>query len=190
MYVDKATEGLENELWRRWSEGNVGEWPLLILQNLPSLYLRHSSFSNPSVASATSQLILQPYFASPTSQALHLASCPWQEVCDSSSSVTSCIVMKNDGVLYIQDLSFSLEFMRLRSLHQSERTIARELVQHKRWTYGRFLERKICNPLVYVADRLEKLRGSGQLSKIPQLVAKIACSVYFARFMKRKIWNS
>ena len=29
---------------------------------LPSLYLRHSSFSNPSVASPTSQLILQPFF--------------------------------------------------------------------------------------------------------------------------------
>ena len=29
---------------------------------LPSLYLRHSSFSNPSVASPTSQLILQPLF--------------------------------------------------------------------------------------------------------------------------------
>ena len=29
---------------------------------LPSLYLRHSSFSNPSVASPSSQLILQPFF--------------------------------------------------------------------------------------------------------------------------------
>ena len=29
---------------------------------LTSLYLRHSSFSNPSVASPTSQLILQPFF--------------------------------------------------------------------------------------------------------------------------------
>ena len=29
---------------------------------LPSLYLRHNSFSNPSVASSTSQLILQPFF--------------------------------------------------------------------------------------------------------------------------------
>ena len=29
---------------------------------LPSLYLRHSSFSNPSVASHTSQLILQTFF--------------------------------------------------------------------------------------------------------------------------------
>ena len=74
---------------------------------LSSLYLRHSSFSNPSVALPTSQLILQPFrcftyvtahsptlpllhlrhssfsnpsFASPTSQALHLihlASRPW-----------------------------------------------------------------------------------------------------------------
>ena len=47
---------------------------------LPSLYLRHSSFSNPSVASPTSQLILLPSFTSSTSQALHLrhlASHPW-----------------------------------------------------------------------------------------------------------------
>ena len=29
--------------------------------------------------------------------------------------------------------------------------------------YGRFLERKIWNLLVYVADRLKKLRGSGEL---------------------------
>ena len=29
---------------------------------LPSLYLRHSSFSNPSIASPTSQFILQPFF--------------------------------------------------------------------------------------------------------------------------------
>ena len=29
---------------------------------LPSLYLRHSSFCNPSVASPTSQLIFQPFF--------------------------------------------------------------------------------------------------------------------------------
>ena len=77
--VGKAREGLENELWRRWVTKN--------------------SFSNISVTSPTSQLILQPfrrftyvtahsptlpllhlrhnsfsnpYFASPTSQALHL----------------------------------------------------------------------------------------------------------------------
>ena len=29
-------------------------------------------------------------------------------------------------------------------------------------TNGRFLERKTWNPLAYVADRLKKLRGSGQ----------------------------
>ena len=121
--VGEATGGLENELWRRESDGRT----LLILQpfrhftyvtshspTLPSLYLRHNSFSNISVASPTSQLcsfsnlsvtsltsqvILQPFcrftyvtahsptlpllhlrhssfsnpsFASPTSQALHL----------------------------------------------------------------------------------------------------------------------
>ena len=47
---------------------------------IPSLYLRLSSFSNPSVATPTSQFILQPFFDSPTSQALqliHLGSRPW-----------------------------------------------------------------------------------------------------------------
>ena len=56
-------------------DGNLGEGAELILQalrrftyvtahsrTLPSLYLRHSSFSNPFVASPTSQLILQPLF--------------------------------------------------------------------------------------------------------------------------------
>ena len=39
--VGKATEGLENKLWRRWSDGKVGEWALL--------------------TSPTSQIILQPF---------------------------------------------------------------------------------------------------------------------------------
>ena len=81
--VGKVTEGLENE-WRRSSDGKVGEWAELIdieiyrytaeliLQpfrhfiyviahspTLPSLYVRHSSFCNPFVASLMSQLILQ-----------------------------------------------------------------------------------------------------------------------------------
>ena len=51
--VGKATEGLEKELWRRWSDGKVGEWA--------ELHLRYSSFSNPSVALPTSQFILQPF---------------------------------------------------------------------------------------------------------------------------------
>ena len=42
----------ENELCRRWNDGNVGEW---------TLHLRHSSFSNPSFALPTSQLIFQPF---------------------------------------------------------------------------------------------------------------------------------
>ena len=90
--VGEATEGLENELWRRWSDGKVGEWARsptfpftsptsqLILQpfrrftyvtayspTLPLLHLCHSSFSVSS-------------FFSPTSQALHLihlANRPW-----------------------------------------------------------------------------------------------------------------
>ena len=73
--LGEAKKGFENELWRRWSNGKVGEWALealLILQPfrhftyvpahspiLPSVYLRHSSFCNPSVASPTSQLFLE-----------------------------------------------------------------------------------------------------------------------------------
>ena len=103
--VDEATEGLKNELWREFcSFSNLSvtsPTSKLILQpfllftyvtahspNLPSLYLRHSSFSNPSFASPTSQalhlvhmaeLTLQPFrhftyvkTHSPTLQSLHL----------------------------------------------------------------------------------------------------------------------
>ena len=80
--VGEAKKGLENELWRRWSDGKLGEWAELstkhwvelILQpfrhityitahfpTLLSLHLRHNSFSNPSVALPMSQLILQPF---------------------------------------------------------------------------------------------------------------------------------
>ena len=45
--VVEAKEGLENELWSRWSVGRVEEW--------------RSSFSNLSVTPPTSQLILQPF---------------------------------------------------------------------------------------------------------------------------------
>ena len=53
--VGEVTESFENqnELWRRWSDGKDGEWALL--------HLRHSSYSNPSVALPMSQLILQPF---------------------------------------------------------------------------------------------------------------------------------
>ena len=67
--VGEETEKLESELCCMYV------WALLILQpfchftyitthspTLPSLYLRQSSFSNPSVASSTSQFILQPFF--------------------------------------------------------------------------------------------------------------------------------
>ena len=98
--VGKVTEGLENEFWRRWCDGKVGEWAKLIViviaklilqpfrdftyvttnsPTLPSLYLRHSSFSNSSVASSTSQFILQHFRRftyvtahSPTLLLLHL----------------------------------------------------------------------------------------------------------------------
>ena len=85
--VGEAKEGSENKLWRRWSNGRVDS---LILQafshftyvtdhspTLPSLYLRHSSFSNPSVASSTSQLVLQPFFCFSYVTGFSLTS-PWE----------------------------------------------------------------------------------------------------------------
>ena len=81
--VGEVTERLENELCFIFQY----LWALLILQpfryftyvttdspTLPSLYLRHSSFYSPSVASPTSQFILNPSFSSPMSQAHELCS--------------------------------------------------------------------------------------------------------------------
>ena len=79
--VGKATDGLENELCSFSNLSVTSPTSQLILQpfrrftyvtahypTLPFLHLRHSSFSNPS-------------FASPTSQALHhLASRPWHYI--------------------------------------------------------------------------------------------------------------
>ena len=58
--VGNATEGLENELILQPSRHFT--YATTHSPNLPSLYLRHSSFSNPSVASPTSQFILHPFF--------------------------------------------------------------------------------------------------------------------------------
>ena len=61
--VGKATEGLENELWRRWRKGlrMSSAHSRAHSPSFPSLHERHSLFSNPSVALPTSQLILLPF---------------------------------------------------------------------------------------------------------------------------------
>ena len=90
--VGKATEGLENELRRWWSDGKVGKWAELIViviaelilqpfrpftnvtahsPSLPSLYPRHNSFFNHSFASSTS-LALHCRAHSRTFTSLHL----------------------------------------------------------------------------------------------------------------------
>ena len=46
--VGKAAEGLENELWSRWSDIKVGEWG-------------SASLSNPYITLPTSQLIFKPF---------------------------------------------------------------------------------------------------------------------------------
>ena len=52
--VGEVTERLENELCFTYGTTHS--------RTLPSLYLRHRSFSNLSIASPASQLILQPFF--------------------------------------------------------------------------------------------------------------------------------
>ena len=99
--VGKGTEGLENELWRRWKVGKVGEWTELIdieiSLSLP--YLRHNSFSSPSVALPTSQLILQPFRCftyvtahSPTFPLLHLRHSSFSNT--SVASPTSQVILQ------------------------------------------------------------------------------------------------
>ena len=50
---------------------------------------------------------------------------------------------------------------------------------------GRFLERKICNPLVNVVDRLKKLRGSGQ----PYLVNVKIMITYIVHFFSGTMYS-
>ena len=43
---ESTPEGLENELWRKWSDGRVGEWGSAHSPTLPtSLYLPHRNFT-------------------------------------------------------------------------------------------------------------------------------------------------
>ena len=59
---------------------------------------------------------------------------PVAQVVRDSSGVTPCIVVKN--IVEFSTSVFSRESMLLRSLRQSEKTNARDPVQHKRWTYS------------------------------------------------------
>ena len=65
--VGEATESLDNELcydynYELCSFSNISVTLPMSEPTPPSLYLRHSSFPNPSVASSTSKFILQPFF--------------------------------------------------------------------------------------------------------------------------------
>ena len=131
--VSKATEGLENELWRRWSDGKVWEWAELIViviaelilqpfrrftyvtahsPTLPLLYLRHSSFYNPSVALPTSQFIFQPFRCftyvtahSPTLPLLHLRHSSFSNPYFASSKNTFFVAINNfrhSGFIFLE----------------------------------------------------------------------------------------
>ena len=60
--VGEAKEGLENEQSSFSKAFSRFTYVIAHSPTLPSLYLKHSSFSNPSIASPTSQFILQPLF--------------------------------------------------------------------------------------------------------------------------------
>ena len=74
MRVEKWLNHGRLARWHKWRACDMAEAELILQPfchftyvtthspTLPSLYLHHSSFSNPSVASPTSQLILQPFF--------------------------------------------------------------------------------------------------------------------------------
>ena len=71
--VGEVTERLENKLCSFSKSFRHFTYVTAHSPTLPTLYLRHNSFSNPSVASPTSQFILQRSFSnlsitSPTSQ--------------------------------------------------------------------------------------------------------------------------
>ena len=110
--VCEAMEGLETELWHRWSDRKVGEWALLQpfchftyitthSRTLLSLYLHHSSFSNLSIASLTSQLIFQPFFRFSYVKGSSLTS-PGEPL-----MIYICIYLSNSGYVNLPKTIFS-----------------------------------------------------------------------------------
>ena len=121
--VGKATEGLQNELRRRWCDGKLEEWAPQAFRHftyvrarsatLPTLYLRHNSFSNLYIASPTSQLILQPFFrfsyvtssslTSPGEPTMYVRAMTSHDACTSEtsrSSHSSKVEAVEDGCSY------------------------------------------------------------------------------------------
>ena len=131
--VCKTTEGLEHELWRRWSDGKVGELAELVGEvsraqspTYPSLYLRRSSFSNPSFASAMSQLILQP-FRRFTYVAAHSPTFPSLYLRHSSFSTPSVTSSMSKLILQL--------FFRFSYVTGSSLTSPGEPPMHMRWVW-------------------------------------------------------
>ena len=116
-------EGLENELLCRWSDGKLILQPFHRFtyitahsRTLPSLYLRHSSFSNPSIALPTSQPILQPFHCF-TYITAHSPSFPSLHLCHSSLSnpsvtlsTSQLIVQPFCHFIYVTAHSLTLPF--------------------------------------------------------------------------------
>ena len=87
--VGEVMENLENELCH--FTYITAHSPTLL-----SLYLRHNSFFNPSIASPTSQLILQPFFRFSYTTGFHLrhlASHPWIQL--GNKDVTFLLELKS-----------------------------------------------------------------------------------------------
>ena len=102
--IGEATEGLETELWRRWSDGRGLGGGSAHSPTLPSLHLCDSSFSSlakPSVVSPTSQVIIQPFrrFTYVTAHSPHYPNLPSLHLRHSSLSNPSVASHTSQRVL-------------------------------------------------------------------------------------------
>ena len=95
--VGKATEGLEKVILQPFRHFT---YVTTHSPTLPSLYLRHSSFSNPSVFSPTSQFILQSFFRfSYVTSSAHSQTFPSLHLCHNSFSNPSVALSTSQLIL-------------------------------------------------------------------------------------------
>ena len=140
LWRKRSERRLENELWRRFTYVTAHS------PTLPPLHLRRNSFSNPSVALPTSQLILQPFrhftyitAHSPTLPSLHLRHSSFSN--PSVTSPTSQLVLQPfRRFTYVTAHSPTLPSLHLRRNLFSNPSIAlptsQLILQHfRRFTY-------------------------------------------------------
>ena len=118
--VGKAAEGLQNKLWRRWSDVRVGEGGRATLLTSQALHLRHSSFYNPSATSPTSHVFLQPFRCfsyvtahPPTLPPLHLSHSSFYNASPTSTALP-LLHLRHRHFTYVTTHSASLPPLHLR----------------------------------------------------------------------------